>query len=84
MIEQTRVMMIETDKSVTMVSGPQEAPQDVWKCCHIVPTLAPILDVPSTSSTSSSYPFAMVPELVIPTDAYPKCINRPGGSKDYL
>ena len=43
------------EKGVTMVSGHQEAPQNVSKHHHIVPTSAPILDVPSTSSTSSSY-----------------------------
>ena len=70
------------DKSATMISDPQEAPQNVLKHCCIVPV--PILDVPSTSSTSSSYPIVMVPELTFPTDAYPECINRPGGGKDYL
>ena len=54
----------ETDRAVTMAPGPHKALQDGSKHHHIIPTLAPILDVPSTSSTSS-YPIAMVPELVI-------------------
>ena len=76
--------MIEQTRYVTMALGPQESSQNVSKCCHIVPSLAPILDVPSTSSTSSSYPTAVVSELTIQTDAYPECINRSGGGKDHL
>ena len=74
---------VETDRGATMAPGPQEALQDGLKHCHIIPTLAPILDVPLTSSTSS-YPIAMVLELVILAEAYPECINRPSGDKDYL
>ena len=74
----------KTGKSVTTAPGPQEAPQNVLKHCCIVPTLAPILYVPSTSLTSSSYPIDKVPELAIPTDAYLKHINRPCGCNDYL
>ena len=74
----------KTDKSVTMAPGPQEAPQNVLKHHCIVPTLAPTLDVPSTSSTLSSYPIAVVPELTILTDAYPKHINSPGRGKNYF
>ena len=74
----------KTDKSVTTAPGPQEAPQNVSKHDSIVPTLATTLYIPSTSSTFSSYPIAMVSELVILTDAYPEYINRPGGGKDHL
>ena len=73
----------KTDKNKNKAPGPQEAPQYGSKCCCIIPTLVPILDVPSTSSTSS-YPIAMVPELVILVEAYPEITNRPSGGKDYL
>ena len=71
------------DKSTTMVSDPQEAPQNIPKHCHIVPTLVPTPEGPSTSSTSSSCPIVIVPELAITTDACPECINRSDGGKDY-
>ena len=71
------------DESATMVSDPQEAPQNVPKHHCIIPTPVPTPEGPSTSSTSSSCPIVIVPELAIPTDACHKCINRPDGGKDY-
>ena len=47
---------------------------------HITPT--PLSPLSSTSSVS--YPVAVAPELAIPAEAYPNCINRPSWSKDYL
>ena len=46
---------------------------------HITPTLISLL-----STSSVSFPVVVVPELAIPAEAYPKCINRPTGVKDYL
>ena len=73
----------ETDRGATMAPDPQEALLDSSKHCHIIPTPAPILDVPLTSSTSS-YPIAVVLELVILAETNPEFINRPSGGKDYL
>ena len=73
----------ETDKVTTMTPGPQEAPQDGSKHHCIIPTLGPTLDVPLTSSTSS-YPIAVVPELMILAEAIHDHINRPSGCKDFL
>ena len=70
------------DKNATMISDPQEAPQNVPKHCHIIPTPVPTPEGPSTSSTSSSCPIVVVPELTIPMDACPEHINRTDGGKD--
>ena len=75
---------ITTDEGATMVPDPQEAPQNIPKHFCIIPTPIPTLEAPSTSSTSSSCPIVVVLELAIPADAYPECINRPGGGKNYL
>ena len=72
------------DKSATAVSNLQKAPQNVPMHCCIISTLVSIPEGPSTSSTSSSCPIVIVPELAIPTDACLECINRPGGGKDYI
>ena len=55
--------------------------------CHITPTPVGLLSSISTSSSSTSsakFPVIVVPELAIPAEAYPECINRPGGGKNYL
>ena len=69
-----------TDKGVAMAPDSPEEPPNGSKHCCITPTPAPIPDVSSTSS----YPIVMVLELVIPDEAYPQHVNRPGGGKDYL
>ena len=52
----------------------------VSKCHCVSPTLIS-LSVSTMSSTSSitSFPVVVVPELVIPAEAYPECMNIPGG-----
>ena len=49
--------------------------------CHCI---TPSLISPSSSTSSISLPVVVVPELAILAEAYPKCINRPSGGKDYL
>ena len=54
---------------------------------HITPTLVGLSLSISTSSLSTSvgsFLVVVVPELAIPAETYPECINRPGGGKDYL
>ena len=70
-------------RSAKTVLDPQEVPQNIPKHHCIVQTLVPTLEGPSTSSTSSSCPIDVVPELTIPTDACLEHTNRPGGCKDY-
>ena len=53
---------------------------DDSKCCHITPTLISQL----LSTSLISLPVVVVPELAIPPEAYPECINRPSGGKNYL
>ena len=69
-----------TEGGETMAPGLQEALQDGSKHHCIIHTLVPILDVPSTSYTSS-YPSAVVPELVILSETNPEHINRPSGGQ---
>ena len=57
-----------------------KAPQDGSKHCCITPTPASLPDVPLISS----YTLVMVLELFIQDEAYPECVNRPGGGKDDL
>ena len=73
-------------------SGVTSDPQEIPKCHHIMPTLiqpsesAPLPSSPPSpgpSSKSTSYPTLVVPELSIPTEAQPKWLNQPGGSKEY-
>ena len=72
------------DEGVTMVPDPQETPQNVPMHHLIISTFIPTSEVASPSSTSSSWPGVVVPELTIPADAYPEHKNRHGGGKDYL
>ena len=58
----------------------QEAPPDGSKHHHITPTPTPILEVPSTSSTSS-YSIIVVPELVILAEANPGMLTGMVGAK---
>ena len=57
----------------------------VSKHHHISTTLIS-LSISTKLSTSSitSFPVLVVPELAIPAEAYPECLNRPDGGKDYL
>ena len=80
-------------ESLTMVMESQDIAISIPKHLHIISTLVHSSDspVPSTNSTSSdlstrsvSYPVVVVPELTILAEAYPECLNRPGGGKEYL
>ena len=59
----------------------------VLQHCWITPTL-----VESSSSTIASslstkaetLPIVVLPELLILAEAYPECLNRPGGGEDYI
>ena len=62
---------------------------DVIPPWHITPTPVDPSLLASTTSLSAStdvtmLPVVVVPELVIPAEAYAEQINRPGGGKDYL
>ena len=60
-------------------------PVPVSEHCRVSTTLIS-LSVSAKSSTSSTaaFPVVVVPELVIPAEAYPECLIRPGAGKDYL
>ena len=53
-------------------------------CCTSTTLIS--LSISTTLSTSSitSFPVVVIPELVIPAEAYPEHVNRPGGAKEYL
>ena len=70
----------ETTPLKTKISA-DSAP--IPKCHCITITLISAL-VPATSSNSISFPVVVVPEQVIPSEAYPGHWNRSGGGKDYL
>ena len=81
------------DDSLTTATESQDVPMSIPKHHDITPTLVQSSDSPMsfTNSTSSgpstksiSYPVVVVPELTIPVEAYPECLNWPGGSKEYL
>ena len=82
-----------SDESLTTAMESQEATMSTPKCHHITPALVWSSDspMPFTSSTSSdpstkstSYPVVVLPEFAIPAETYPKHLNQPGGSKEYL
>ena len=37
-----------------------------------------------SSTEAETLPIVVVPELAVQAEAYPECLNRPGGGKDYL
>ena len=52
-------------------------------CPSVSAMLSTSSAVPSTSSTMST-PTIVVPELVIPADAFPELLNKPDRGKDYI
>ena len=73
-----------SDESLTTGMESQDVPMSTPKHCHITPTPVWSSDspMPFTSSTSSdlsttsaSYPVVVVPELAIPAEANPECLN---------
>ena len=60
---------------------------DSVPCLCVTPTpveLSSSTIVSSSSTKAETLPIVVVPELLIPAEAYPECLNRPGGGKDYL
>ena len=49
--------------------------------CH---RITPMLNSPMPSTSSISFPVVVVAKLAIPAEAYPQCLNRPSGGKNYL
>ena len=75
------------DEEILTTSKPKisDIPAPVSKCHHVSTTLvSPSVSAKPSTSSTASFPNVVVPELVIPAEAYPEHVNRQGGGKDYL
>ena len=73
--------------SATLQSMPPTALEgtdpEVSEHCQIIPIpIEP--SSPNIELSLETLPMVVAPELLIPAEAYPECLNRPGGGKDYL
>ena len=78
---------------ITKTTESTDVPAPKHHCLTPVPVASSVVPLSSTSSSSpsvstqpsplASYPVVVIPELAIPVDSYPECINWPSG-KDYL